>query len=221
MMKKALFTFLTSAITATSLFATPEAVVFDWGNVIGFSDRSIVVNFMCDSFQLSENEFESANVDKRKAIKEGKSDVDFWLDFAKKKAISLPPDWSRQYTTILKKSVGADAKMYALIDELKEKGVRIGMLSNIDDRYTKLIRSFGFYQPFDPCLLSCEMGFEKPDPKAYELLLKTMDLPGEKIIFIDDKAENVATAKTLGIDAIVFESEQQIRHELRKRGLLK
>jgi putative hydrolase of the HAD superfamily len=94
------------------------------------------------------------------------------------------------------------------------------MLSNIDDRYTKLIRDFGFYKPFEPCLLSCEMGLEKPDPKAYELLLKTINLPAEEIVFIDDKEENVEAAKAMGIDAILFTSEPQLRGELNKRGVL-
>ena len=95
------------------------------------------------------------------------------------------------------------------------------MLSNIDDRYAKLIRDFGFYEPFEPCLLSCEMGLRKPDPKVYELLLKTMDLPANEIVFIDDKADNVEAAKTTGIDAIVFESLEQLKDELLKRELLK
>ena len=205
----------------SSLNAAPQAVVFDWGNVIGFSDRSVVVNFMCESFHFSESEFESANLEKRKAMKAGKSDTDFWLEFANRKGIHLPKDWALAYTAILKESVGADPTMYILIDELKESGMRIGMLSNIDDRYTKLIRDFGFYEPFDPCLLSCEMGLEKPDPKAYELLLKTINLPAKEIVFIDDKTENVEAAQKMGIDAILFESPQQLRKELAKRDLLK
>lgn len=220
-MRNILFTIVTSIMTATSLLAVPQAVVFDWGNVIGFSDRSIVVNFMCNSFHFSEAEFESANLEKRKAMKEGKSDIDFWLEYAKKNSVRLSKDWPQTYTSVLKDSVGADPNMYVLINELKESGIRIGMLSNIDDRYTKLIRDFGFYEPFDPCLLSCEMGLEKPDPKAYELLLKTIDLPAEEIVFIDDKQENVEAAKKVGIDAILFESPQQLRNELVKRGLLK
>lgn len=207
-------------MTATTLLAAPQAVVFDWGNVIGFNDRSVVVNFMCDSFHFSESEFESANLEKRKAMKAGKSDIDFWIEFAQKKGIQLPKDWAQRYTDTLKKSVGADSNMYVLIDQLKDKGLRVGMLSNIDDRYTKLIRDFGFYEPFEPCLLSCEMGLEKPDPKAYELLLKTINLPAEEIIFIDDKAENVEAAKVVGIDAILFSSEPQLRNELSKRGVL-
>lgn len=212
--------FITSIMIATSLFATPQAVVFDWGNVIGFNDRSIVVNFMCNSFHFSEAEFEAANIEKRKAMKDGKSDIDFWLGFAKKNQIKLPKNWPQKYTAVLKESVGADPKMYVLIEQLKKNGLRIGMLSNIDDRYTKLIRDFGFYAPFEPCLLSCEMGLEKPDPKAYELLLKTINLPAEDIVFIDDKQENVDSAKKLGIDAILFKSESQLRQQLIERDLL-
>lgn len=207
-------------MTASSLLAAPQAIVFDWGNVIGFNDRSVVVNFMCDTFHFSENEFETANLEKRKAMKSGKTDVDFWIEFAQKKGIQLPKGWAGQYTAVLKKSVGADPNMYTLIDQLKENGVRVGMLSNIDDRYTKLIRDFGFYTPFEPCLLSCEMGLEKPDPKAYELLLKTINLPAEEIVFIDDKAENVEAAQAIGIDAILFTSEPQLREELKKMGVL-
>lgn len=218
MIKKCMVILLTAY---TTLSAAPQAVVFDWGNVIGFNDRSVVVSFVCDSFHFSEAEFEAANLEKRKAMKEGKSDIDFWLKLADKKEIDLPKDWAQQYTTTLKESVGADPNMYALIDQLKKSGLRIGMLSNIDDRYTKLIRDFGFYEPFEPCLLSCEMGLEKPDPKAYALLLKTMDLPATEVVFIDDKAENVEAAKKMGIDAILFNSSQQIREELAKRDLLK
>lgn len=216
-MKKMLFSFV---VATSSLFAAPQAVVFDWGNVIAFDDRSVVVDFMCETLRISAAEFEKANLEKRKAVQVGKSEIDFWIEWARQQGIELPGDWPDAYTDALKRSVGADPKMLELIDALKEKKVRVGLLSNINDRYTKMIRDFGFYAPFDPCLLSCEMGLEKPDQKAYDLLLKTLDLSGEEVVFIDDKEENVISAKKKGIDAILFESERQVRQELSKRGLL-
>lgn len=217
-MKKIAFSIL---MAASSLFAAPQAVVFDWGNVIGFSDRSVVVNFLCDSFHLSESEFESINLKKKQAMKSGKSDTDFWLEFAQMNGIDLPKCWEEKYTAILRESVGADPNMYDLVEQLKDGGIQVGMLSNIDDRYVKLIRGFGFYEPFEPCLLSCEIGVEKPDLKAYELLIKTVNLPASEIVFIDDKKENVEAAKKMGIDALQFESTEQVRQELLKRDLLK
>ena len=215
-MKKLLFLFF--SFTA-SLAAAPQAVVFDWGNVIATDDRSVIVNFMCKTFHLSPQEFETANLEKRKAVEAGKSDEAFWQEFAKLKGIQLSSDWPAAYYSAIKASVGADPKMYALVDELKSKQIRVGLLSNINSKYAKLIRDFGFYAPFDPCLLSAEIGFEKPDHKAYEALLKAINLPAKEIVFIDDKVENVDAAKKIGIDAIVFESAEQVRQALEKRGL--
>ena len=213
-MKKLIFSLLTAS---ASLVAAPQAVIFDWGDVLATNDRSVVVQFMCKELQLSEEEFEKANVEKRNALKEGKSETDFWIEHAKSRSISLPANWGESYTAAIKASVGTDPAMYAIIDKLKEKKIQVGILSNINDRYVKLIRDFGFYEPFTPCLLSCEMGLEKPDPKAYELLLQALALPGEKVVFIDDKIENIEGAKKFGIDAILFQSAEQVREELVKR----
>jgi HAD superfamily hydrolase (TIGR01509 family) len=110
--------------------------------------------------------------------------------------------------------------MYILVNQLKEQHISIALLSNIDERLSKLIRDFGLYEPFNPCLLSCEIDAEKPDLKAYELLLTQLNLPPKEVLFIDDRLENIESAKTMGFDAILFESEQQLRNELRKRGIL-
>jgi putative hydrolase of the HAD superfamily len=212
---------IASTLTATTLIAAPQAVVFDWGNVLATEDRSVIVDFMCETFQFSEADFEAANLKKREAVKLGKSDIDFWIQFAKETGIHIPANWSESYIATLKASIGANPDMFELINELKKRQIRVGLLSNINDRYTKLIRDFGFYQPFDPCLLSCEIGLEKPNRQAYEALLQAINIPAEEIVFIDDKLENVEAAKKMGIDAIVFESSQQVREELSKRALLK
>ncbi|HSX37750.1 MAG TPA: HAD family phosphatase, partial [Chlamydiales bacterium] len=193
--------FLCLVFIAGALCAAPQAVVFDWGNVLAFENRSTVVDFMCETFHFSEADFEAANAEKRKAVKAGKSDVEFWLQFADKRGVALGDEWPASYQAILKKSVGVDEEMLAIVSELKSQQIPVGLLSNINDKYTKLIRDFGFYEPFDPCLLSCEMGLEKPDPKAYQLLLEKLALPADEIVFIDDKEENVEAAKKLGIDA--------------------
>ena len=79
----------------------------------------------------------------------------------------------------------------------------------------------GLYAPFDHSLrlLSYEMGVEKPDPRAYQILVDTLHLPPSDIVFIDDKWENINAAKEMGIDAILFESPEQIYRELEQRGL--
>ncbi|MBS0653633.1 MAG: HAD family phosphatase [Verrucomicrobia bacterium] len=221
-MKKWVFSLLITTCTAGSLLAAPQAIVFDFGGVLtGNPDREAVVHFIRQTHHLSEAEFEKANQEKRLAMKDGKTDEEFWIAYAKEHGVQLPSNWSESFHAVMKKAVGANPEMFALVDRLKEEKVPVALLSNIDARLSKLIRSFGYYEQFDPCLLSHEIGVEKPDPKAFEVLLKELKFPAQDVVFIDDKLENVQAAKALGIDAIVFESTDQIKRELAQRGTLK
>ncbi len=216
-----MFKFLASCLLLASAYAAPKAVVFDFGGVLNETpDRESIVAYLCDTFDLSREEFNAVNQEKRKAIKAGKTIVGFWLQYAKEQQITLPENWTEQFQHVLKESINVNPGMYVLIDQLKEKEIRVGLLSNIETRVAKLIRSFDLYQPFEPCLLSCEIGYDKPDPRAYEVLMSQLELPPEQIVFIDDLAENIEAAKKLGIDAILFTSHAQIQTELRSRGAI-
>lgn len=218
MIKKVMFSLLTACAT---LSAAPQAIVFDFGGVMTMEpNREAVVHFLCTSFDLSAEGFEQVNQDKRKAVKAGRTDAEFWLQYAKDKKVCLPKDWVQSFNTVMKDAIGVNPEMYELVSQLKGKGIPIGMLSNIDDRLARLIRDFGLYEPFDPCLLSCEIGLEKPDPKIYDVLLKKMNLPAKEIVFIDDRIENIEAAQKLGFDAILFTSQEQLQKELAMRGLL-
>jgi putative hydrolase of the HAD superfamily len=160
------------------------------------------------------------NQEKRAAVKTGKRDQDFWLEYARQKNISLPKDWEDLFNQVMKDAIGVNKEMYDLVLELKGKGISVALLSNIDDRLARIIREFNLYAPFHPCLLSCEIGLEKPDPKIYEILLKEMNLPACSMIFIDDRAENIEAAEKLGFDAILFTSQIQLQTDLKKRGVL-
>lgn len=221
-MKKMLFFLIASIVTAVSLIAAPRAIVFDFGGVLtGEQNRGAFITFIRQSFHFSAEEFEKVNQERCQAVKQDKRDEEFWVAYAKNKGIKLPANWSASFKSAMKDSIGVNPEMYALVDQLKEQQIPVALLSNIEDeRISKLIREFGFYEPFEPCLLSCEIGVKKPDLKAYELLVKTLNLPVKDVVFIDDKPENVEAATTIGLDAILFESEQQLRNELSARGAL-
>lgn len=215
-MKWALF----ATLFATALFSAPKAVVFDFGDVMASPDPKHIIKFLCSSLQISPDEFKTANEEKRKAVKQGLKEEEFWVSFGEKREVFLPENWALSYQQELKTSLHPDEAMYTLADELKAAGIRVGMLSNIWESLAEKVRAHGLYEPFDPCLLSCEIGVEKPDPKAYSLLLDALALPASDVVFIDDRAENVAAAQKMGLDAILFQSPQQIRGELSLRDLL-
>lgn len=219
-MKKIIFSLIATLSTAL-LAANPQAIVFDFGGVMtGEPNRDAVISFIKESFHFSEIDFEKINIEKRTAVKKGMTDEEFWIAYAQNNGIQLPSNWSESFKLVMKNAIGINQNMYDLVEELQQLKIPIALLSNIDERLSKLIREFGLYQPFNPCLLSCEIGIEKPDPKAFEILLKQLNLSAAEVIFIDDRNENIEAAKKLGLDAILFESEQQLREELAIREIL-
>jgi putative hydrolase of the HAD superfamily len=217
-MKKSLFFFF---IATASLFAAPKAVVFDFGGVmVGKPDHESAARFLRKSLRLSEADFKTTDGARKKAAKAGITDEEFWTSFAKRKGINIPSEWGQQFKSMNQYAYGMNPEMYTLIDELKAKGVRVALLSNVHPGRSKRLRALGLYEPFDPCLLSCEIRVKKPSSRAYKILLRSLGLRSSKVVFIDDKKRNIRAAKKLGIDAIQFLSPRQIRKQLKKRSLL-
>lgn len=55
---------------------------------------------------------------------------------------------------------------------------------------------------FEKIYLSYEMGIMKPDTEIYERVLEDAGLVAEETLFLDDNADNIAAAGTLGIKTI-------------------
>lgn len=201
-------------------YAEPQAIVFDFGGVMtGKPNKDVVVHFLRETFHFTPLEFEKVNREKHKAIEEGKTDLQFWLEYADRKHIQLPSSWANSFYDVMRAAIGANPQMFQLVNELKQRGYQIVLLSNIDRRLGNLIKELGYYDCFDQCLLSYEIGYEKPDTRIYLYLLNKLVLEPADIVFIDDRKDNVDSANSVGIDAIHFTSCDQLKDEFEKRAI--
>jgi putative hydrolase of the HAD superfamily len=105
------------------------------------------------------------------------------------------------------------------MDSLKEKGLKIYLLSN----YPKSIFSlhektgrFSFIDRIDGRVVSGFVGLSKPDADIYKLLVDKYNLKFDECVFIDDREENIKAACDLGMEGIVFKSYGQARADLEK-----
>ena len=57
---------------------------------------------------------------------------------------------------------------------------------------------------FDREFYSCRVGHAKPDEGYFEHILSELQLPGDRVVFIDDIEPNVAAARRVGLRAIHF-----------------
>ncbi len=97
----------------------------------------------------------------------------------------------------------------------------LGALNN-EARETNKIRfeTFGLFRYFKVALSSCYLGLRKPDLAIYQAALDILGRPAERVLFIDDRIENVAGAAKAGMSAIRFEGEAGLRRELVSLGVL-
>lgn len=94
-------------------------------------------------------------------------------------------------------------EMIELVRQVRAKGFKAGLLSNVLPVTAQLIREHGGYNEFDFLVLSCEAGARKPDLKVYESALA--NLPGvapEEVVFLDDREPCVAGAENIGMKTI-------------------
>ena len=79
---------------------------------------------------------------------------------------------------------------------------------------------FGLRELFQVELSSCYLGLRKPEPAIYKRAVDILGKPAERILFIDDRAENIAGAVTAGMKAIRFEGEVELRRIMTSYGVL-
>mgnify|MGYP001602070216 FL=1 len=84
---------------------------------------------------------------------------------------------------------------------LKKNGHTIGILSNLTPETSMCIDKNQF-KDFDYHFYSNSLRMSKPNPEIYQYVYEQID--SKKILFVDDKQENLDAAKLFHIDTILF-----------------
>jgi glucose-1-phosphatase len=72
---------------------------------------------------------------------------------------------------------------------------------------------------FREIFFSSSIGFRKPDPEAYDHVVKSIGLPAGRIVFFDDLVENVESARGRGLKAVHVKSSSDVADALTALGL--
>src|SRR6516225_2580020 len=99
----------------------------------------------------------------------------------------------------------------ALIEDLGAAGLPLALLSNAPGELAEAISALPVAAYFGHLLFSCQLKLAKPDPECYNRALARLGASAEEVIFIDDRAENVAAAAALGLRSVHFTSPDEAR----------
>ncbi len=110
--------------------------------------------------------------------------------------------------------------MYELVEELKNAGYRIYLLSNASVRQHEYWPRIECSKFFDGTLISADEKVMKPNPVIYQKLLEKFSLKAEECFFIDDAPANIEGAYCCGISGFIFHYDvSALRRRLREMGV--
>lgn len=90
-----------------------------------------------------------------------------------------------------------------VLTALQEKGVRMIVVSNWDDRLPILLDNLGLAGFFESILYSAGVGSEKPFATIFQRALTELELPAQQVVHIGDRLrEDVEGARGVGMQSI-------------------
>ncbi|GCD92080.1 haloacid dehalogenase [Nocardioides sp. LS1] len=206
----------------TTPVGSPAGVVWDLGNVLvdwqprlaiaaGVGEEEAARFLAADDFDFhAYNHGPDSGLDWDEAEAEVARTRPHWLDHARA--------YRRHFPASLAGEVPGSVD---LVRELAAAGVPMWGLTNWS---AELFPHGRAAHPFlDELLLdvvvSGEEGVAKPDPAIFEVVRRRTGLPLHTLVFVDDRADNVAAADAAGMDALLFTDAHRLRVDLRERGL--
>ena len=108
-------------------------------------------------------------------------------------------------------------EMWTLAATFRQAGGRLGMLSNgVREIVTRIRSDRDLPSLFDAVVISYELQLAKPEPEIYRVTLDRLGVGPATALFVDDRLENIETARELGFQTLHFTGDV---HALRARVL--
>lgn len=105
--------------------------------------------------------------------------------------------------------------MRELLCQLQATGYQLYGLTNWSmETFPEAREHFPILQMIDRYVVSGAEGYVKPDHRLFRLLLDRYGLQAEECIFVDDNDTNVAAAREMGMEGIVFSGADDLRQRL-------
>lgn len=195
-----------------------KSVIFDWGGVLIDDPAPGLMKYCAQALGTPEQDYINAHSKFAMDFQKGSISEDvFWgricgqLKTQKPQVTSL---WANAFRSVY----SPRADMFSLVSKLHQSGYRTALLSNTEAPAMLFFHQLQ-YNMFDVAVFSCAVGTRKPERRIYELTVEKLGSQPAQSIFVDDKPEYVKGAKETGLNAVLFESIDQVKNELDRFGV--
>lgn len=199
-----------------------KAIIFDFGNVlIEWEPRLVYRKYFPNNPEgmerfLSEINFMewNAHQDKGRAFKEGVADLSKRFPHYARLIQAYHDHWMD--------SIGeANWGTVEIARQLKRMGYPLYGLSNWSaETFPYARQKYDFFDLFDDIVISGAVGFIKPEPEIYLIMLEKIGRPAQECLFIDDSLPNLRQANKMGFHTIHFQTSDKMKTDLENLGIL-
>lgn len=192
-----------------------QAIIFDFGGV--FSVEADIKKFLQNNaikFKIDPEEVNKISSAIWAEARLGKIDSNiFWEKLGE--LVDMDPLEFKKY--FIENTTLVEYKLYDFVKYHLKGKYKLAILSNqIESWLETVLEENNFREVFDFIITSYNTGLAKPDLAIYQKTLEILDLKAEECLFIDDLAQNLAPAKELGMQTILFENYEQFLGDLNK-----
>tara|TARA_B000000441_G_scaffold132665_1_gene119890 strand:- start:861 stop:1499 length:639 start_codon:yes stop_codon:yes gene_type:complete len=108
-----------------------------------------------------------------------------------------------------------DLGMERVVNQLKEDGIKVGLLTNSVPDFWPVIERTINTKLFDCIVDSSQVGVRKPDERIYELTARKLGMSTSSCVMIDDLHHNVKGAEKTGMAGILFTSSKETEEAIK------
>lgn len=193
---------------------TYTTLLVDYGEVISTAQPAASVSRMADLAELDKEEFITRYWALRRAYDAGCPAAEYWARVLDRDPVP-PALLAALVEQDMHSSTQLDERVLDLLAAEHRHGTRLALLSNAPHELADIVSAHPRFTAFDELFFSSRLGRVKPDPAIFRLVLDRLGTPATEVLFVDDRAENIAAAASIGLGVAHFTSYAQLRARLR------
>ena len=146
----------------------------------------------------------------------GSMSGDFWMKYTSRhlERLGAPQDYLEELSIIIseKMDLAYHPESYISDDVLptlntmKEKGFRLGLITNRSQSITSLLEELKIGDLFDITLTAGEVGYWKPDPRLFEYAFQILKITPDTAVYVGDNYfADVLGSRAAGLIPVLFD----------------
>lgn len=196
-----------------------KAVVFDIGGVVQDSPLHAIARYERDhglpAHAINRAVVASGETGAWSRLERGELTLGAWCAPFESdcRTLGVAVDAARLMTYIAQAG-RARPQMLRAIARLRERGLRVGALTNNWATDDPSPPPHSLREHFDAFVESRAVGMRKPDPRMYRLICRELGVEPPQAAFLDDIGANLKSARALGMHTIKVDEPDQALREL-------